>query len=490
MHWNGTIRPIILLLVVNLVGGALAGADAELAAPTQTYAIAAAAGSKTVPREKEALEAGVRAVVYGLPLVIMDITLKKATNVLRPKGMAAPVNQFANLREYPTAEFKQVVRANVDTLYSSAFLDLAGEPIVLSVPDTHGRYYLLPMFDAWTNVFASPGARTTGTRAGKFVITGPGWSGPLPAGMQELKSPTNMVWILGRTQTNGAEDYPAVHAIQNGYQLIPLSGFGKPYTAPEGGVDPNIDMKTPPVEQLQRMSAAQYFDELARLLQSNPPPTADAGVLAELAKIGVIPGRKFDVTKLDPVVAKGLERSVTVALERLQEAAKQTGTPVNGWRIPAMILGNYGTNYRARALIALIAFGANLPADAVYPTTFVDAQGKSLNGAHRYRLHFDKGLTPPIKAFWSVTLYDPQSFFVANPLNRYALSSWMPFKRNADGSLDLYIQHDSPGKSFEVNWLPAAAGDFNITLRMYWPTDQSPSIINGSWKPPGVIRVP
>jgi hypothetical protein len=346
------------------------------------------------------------------------------------------------------------------------------------------------MFDAWTNVFASPGARTTGTRVGKFVITGPGWTGPLPAGMQELKSPTNIVWILGRTQTNGPEDYPAVHAIQKGYQLIPLSGFGKPYTAPEGGVDPNIDMKTPPVEQLQRMSAAQYFDELARLLQSNPPPTADAGVLAELAKIGVIPGRKFDVTKLDPVVVKGLERSVTVALERLQEAAKQTGTPVNGWRIPAMILGNYGTNYRARALIALIAFGANLPADAVYPTTFVDAEGKPLNGAHRYRLHFDKGHTPPIKAFWSVTLYDPQSFFVANPLNRYALSSWMPLKRNADGSLDLYIQHDSPGKSFEVNWLPAAAGDFNITLRMYWPTDQSPSIIDGSWKPPGVIRVP
>jgi DNA sulfur modification protein DndE len=299
------------------------------------------------PREQEALEAGVRAVVYGLPLVIMNITMKNATNALRPKGMAAPGNQFANLREYPTAEFKQVVRANVDTLYSSAFLDLTREPIVLSVPDTHGRYYLLPMFDAWTNVFASPGARTTGTEAGRFVITGPEWTGPLPAGMHELKSPTNMVWILGRTQTNGPEDYPAVHAIQNGYQLIPLSGFGKPYTAPEGGVDPNIDMKTPPVEQLQRMSAVQYFDELARLLKSNPPPRGDAGVLTELAKIGVVPGGKFDTSKLDPAVARGLERSVTVALERLQEAAKQTGTPVHGWRIPAMILGDYGTNYRA-----------------------------------------------------------------------------------------------------------------------------------------------
>jgi hypothetical protein len=413
----------------------------------------------------------------------MDITMRKATNVIRPRAAAAPVNQFASFREFPTAAFKEVVRANVDTLYSSAFLDLTKEPIVLSVPDTHGRYYLLPMFDAWTNVFASPGARTTGTAAGQFVITGPEWSGPLPRGMQELKSPTDMVWILGRTQTNGPADYPAVHDIQNGYQLIPLSGFGKPYTAPEGRADPNIDMKIPPVEQLQRMSAEQYFDELARLLKTNPAPQADAGVLAGLAKIGVVPGEKFEIGKLDPVLAKGLESSVTIALERLQEGAKHTGAPVNGWRVPVMILGNYGTNYLARAIIAFIAFGANLPADAAYPTTFVDADGKPLNGANRYRLHFENGLTPPVKAFWSVTLYDPQSFFVANPLNRFALSSWMPLRRNADGSLDLYIQDDSPGQDLEANWLPAATGDFNITLRTYWPKDRSPSIIDGSWKP-------
>jgi hypothetical protein len=441
-------------------------------------------------REQEGLEAGVRAVVYGLPLLMMDITMKRATNVARPKGAAAPINQFANLREFPTAEFKQVVRANVDTLYSSAFLDLTFEPIVLSVPRTQGRYYLLPMFDAWTNVFASPGERTTGTGAGSFVITGPGWNHPLPAGMRELKSPTNIVWILGRTQTNGPEDYAAVHALQNGYQLIPLSRAGKPYTAPEGRLNPDVDMTIPPVERLQRMTAVEYFAQLAGLLKSNPPPEADAEVLAKLARIGVIPGEKFDITRLDPQFAKGLERSLTVALQRLQEAAKQTGAPVNGWRVPAMILGNYGTNYRARAIIALIAFGANLPADAVYPTTFVDAEGKTLNGANRYRLHFDKALTPPVKAFWSVTMYDPQSFFVANPLNRHALSSWMPLKHSADGSLDLYIQHESPGQDLEVNWLPAAAGEFNITLRMYWPEERQPSILDGSWQPPPVVRVP
>ena len=164
-------------------------------------------------KEKAALEAGVEAVVYGLPLVIMDITKAKTTNVEKPEALAAPVNQFVNLRSFPDASFKDVVRPNVDTLYSSAFLDLAAEPIVLSVPDTHGRYYLMPMLDAWTNVFASPGKRTTGTKAGNFAITGPDWKGTLPAGVKELKSPTNMAWIIGRTQTNGPADYPAVHAI-------------------------------------------------------------------------------------------------------------------------------------------------------------------------------------------------------------------------------------------------------------------------------------
>jgi hypothetical protein len=446
-------------------------------------------GGTAMTEEQEALETGVQAVVYGLPLVIMDLTMRTATNVDHPRGAAAPVNQFANLREFPTAAFKQVVRANVDTLYSSAFLDLSKEPLVLSVPDTQGRYYLLPMFDAWTDVFASPGTRTTGNGAGTFAIVGPDWAGTLPPGLQALRSPTNIVWILGRTQTNGPEDYPAVHAVQDGYKLVPLSRFGTTYALPRGVVDASVDMKTPPVEQLKAMSAATYFNALARLLKATPPPASDGPVLARFARIGVVPGRPFAPSNLDPKIAGSLERSVALALERLQTAAKQTGKSVNGWRVPGMILGNYGNNYAARAIIALIAFGANLPADAVYPTTFVDADEMPLNGANRYILHFDKDLTPPVNAFWSVTLYDPDSFFVANPLNRYAISSWMPLRRGKDGSVDIYIEHQSPGKDKESNWLPAAAGDFNVTLRMYWPTDKQPSILDGSWKPPTVTRV-
>jgi hypothetical protein len=436
------------------------------------------------------MEPGVQAVIYGLPLVMMDLTMKRSTNIKRPIGIAAPVNQFAHAPIFPPATFKNVVRANVDTLYSSAFLDLSSEPLVLSVPDTGGRYYLLPMLDAWTNVFATLGARTTGTKAGSFAITGPNWAGNLPAGVQEIKSPTNMVWILGRTQTNGPADYPAVHAIQAGFKLVPLPQFGKPDVAPEGMVDANADMKTPPVEEFQRMTGVEFLTALARLLTSNPPPDTDAPMLEKLAMIGVIPGQAFDPSKLDPTVAKGLEGIVSRAIATLQERSKAMGTAVNGWRIPKMDIAAFGIDYNARAFIALIALGANLPADSLYPTTFVDGAGKPLNGANRYVLHFDAGLTPPVNAFWSVTMYDPQSFFVDNSINRYAISSWLPLQRNGDGSLDIYIQHASPGADKETNWLPAPDGGFNITMRMYWPKDHSPSIIDGSWRPPAVYKVP
>jgi hypothetical protein len=436
------------------------------------------------------MEAAVQGVIYGLPLVMMDLTMKRATNVKSHRGMAAPINQFGHAPIFPPASFKDVVRANVDTLYSSAFLDLSAEPMVLSVPDTNGRYYLMPMLDAWTNVFATPGARTTGTKAGNFIITGPGWSGAAPAGMQAIKAPTNLVWILGRTQTNGPEDYAAVHRIQAGLKLVPLSQFGKSHEAPDGIVDADADMKTPPITQLQHMSGVEFFTVLAKLLKANPAPAADAPMLENLARIGVVPGHDFDPGKLDPAAAKGLDAAVQHAIATLQSNAKEMGSAVNGWRIPKMNLGAFGTDYNARAFIALIAFGANLPDDALYPTTFVDAAGKPLDGINRYVLHFDAGLTPPVNAFWSVTMYDPQSFFVENTINRYAISSWMPLKRNDDGSLDLYVQHDSPGADKEANWLPAPSGGFNMTLRMYWPKKGKPSIIDGSWKPPAVIKAP
>ncbi len=434
--------------------------------------------------EEEAAKLGVEAVVYGFPLVIVDVTKRVQTNVEEPNHNGhAPINQFSNFLKYPTAAYKDVVRMNVDTLYSFAWLDLSKEPMILSVPDTNYRYYLMPVLNAWTNVFASPGKRTTGTKAGHFAIVGPNWKGELPEGVKELKSPTNTAMIAGRTQANGPADYEAVNAIQREYKLTPLSAFGKPYTPPKGIVDPNIDTKTPPVEQVGKMDAATFFSTLATLLKSNPPPAADAPALAQLAKIGIVPGQDFDMSKLDAATAKGLEKSVQVALAKLQEAAKKMGKPINGWSVPPMNLANFGTDYGVRAVVALVGLGANLPQDAIYPSAFVDGDGKPLNGTNCYVIHFDKGQMPPVNAFWSITMYNAQSFFVDNPINRYNLAGWMPLKYNDDGSLDLYFQKESPGTEKESNWLPAPEGAFSLTLRMYWPKE---SALDGSWHPPAV----
>jgi hypothetical protein len=307
--------------------------------------------------------------------------------------------------------------------------------------------------------------------------------------MQAIKAPTNRVWILGRTQTNGPTDYAAVHAIQAGYKLTPLSQHGKPFAPPEGVVDAAADMKTPPVEELQRMSGVVFLNTLARLLALSPPPPADAPMVDTLANLGVVPGQAFDASRLDATTAKSLDGIVRQAIASLQEQAKRMGTAVNGWHIPNMNIGAFGTDYDTRAFIALIALAANLPADALYPTTFVDGEGKPLDAANRYVLHFDSGLTPPVNAFWSVTMYDPHSFFAENSIHRYAISSWMPLRRNGDGSLDIYLQHESLGAEKEANWLPTPESGFNVTLRMYWPKDAAPSILDGSWKPPPMITV-
>lgn len=487
---RSSLRLAAPLLVATLVAACGQQPAPTAAAPDKAAAEAKAKADAAAAREKEGLEAGIEAVAYGFPLVIMDATRKKLTNVPQATEHAAPANQFAHMTKFPDAAFKDVVRANVDTLYSTAWLDLAKEPVVLSVPDTKDRFYLMPMVDAWTNIFASPGKRTTGTKAGNYAITGPGWTGKLPAGVKELKATTNMVWIIGRTQTNGPKDYAAVQAIQKQYKLTPLSAWGKPFKPEPGTVDPAIDMKLAPIDAVAKMGTAAYFDAMAALMKLNPPPAEDAPVVDKLAKIGIVAGQKFDASKLDPDFAKGLAKALPAALEKLTAAAKSSGAPVEGWRIPSMKLAAFGTDYGTRAVIALVGLGANLAADAVYPSAYTDAEGKPLNGADKYVLHFPKGQEPPVNAFWSVTMYDPNSFFVDNPMNRYAVSSWMPFKREADGSLKLHIQKDSPGKDKESNWLPAPAGEFNVTLRMYWPKDKAPSIIDGTWKPPGIKKAP
>ena len=450
-----------------------------------------AAASAEQAREQAAFELGVDAYIYGYPLVTMDMTRRVMTNTARPLANHAPVGQFYNSRSYPDAAFRDVTAPNADTLYSTAWLDLAKEPWILSLPDAAGRYFLMPMLSGWTDVFEVPGTRTTGTKAQKFAITGPRWQGKLPAGVTPVRSPTDMVWILGRTYCTGTPaDFEAVHALQDQYSLVPLSAWGRRYTPPRGTFDPSIDMTTPVREQVNALDAGAFFARLAQLMAENPPAEADAPMLARLAQLGIVPGVEFDLSKLEPAVQRGLARVPKAAFEKIMGHFAKTGTRVNGWVFTTQT-GLYGTDHLQRALIAAIGLGANRPQDAVYPTSEVDADGEPYSGAHRYVIRFEKGALPPAEGFWSLTLYDAEYFFADNPLNRYNLSSRSPLVPNADGTIDLYVQNASPGAGKEANWLPAPAGKFVLMLRLYWPAEPpKPSILDGSWQPPAVKRVP
>ncbi|PSO20893.1 DUF1254 domain-containing protein [Bradyrhizobium sp. MOS003] len=429
------------------------------------------------------------AYIYGYPLVTMEYTRRIITNVASPVGNRAPMGQFIKSRQYPDASFRDVTAPNADTLYTTAFIDVEKEPWVLSIPDMKDRYFLFPMLDGWTDVFQTPGKRTTGTGAQTYAITGPGWKGALPSGVKEYKSPTSLVWILGRIYCTGTpEDYAAVHAAQDACKLVPLSSYGKPYTPPAGEVDRSIDMRTAVRDQVNGLDAVAYFTLLARLMKANPPAAADAPALARFARIGLVAGQEFDPSRLRN--ADFAKRVPQIAFDRilLQFKVNKEVKDINGWGYTTKT-GIYGTDYFMRAFVTAIGLGANRPQDAVYPSSQRDGEGKAYDGAAKYVLHFANGQLPPARGFWSLTMYDSNYFFVANPINRYSISARQNLKSNPDGSVDIYIQKDSPGPDKESNWLPAPSGKFQLMMRLYWPNDKSPSIVNGTWKPPAVKKL-
>jgi hypothetical protein len=447
--------------------------------------------------EAEAHAIGVDAYVYFYSLITMDVTRKQFTNIEPGKELGkGPMNMFNNVPEYPPANFKGVVRPNFDTLYSISYLDMTKEPVVVSVPDTNGRYYLLPMLDMWSDVFASPGWRTTGTQAGNYLVTPPGWRPDLrdrfidefklPKDTQRIEAPTPIVWVIGRTKTDGPPDYDAVHKIQAGFKVSLLSEWGKAPKPPEVKIDPSVDMKTPPKIQVDTMSAAKYFAYAAELLKTNPPHLTDEPIIARMKRIGIEAGKSFDLEKAPPAVRAGLQSAPSAGQQLMQWKIPTLARVVNHWSMNTDTMGVYGNYYLKRAIVAQVGLGANLPDDAIYPLNLGDENGQPLDGANKYVLHFEKGVTPPVSAFWSITLYDPEGFQVANTLNRFAVSSWMPFKYNPDGSLDLYFQNESPGKDKEANWLPAPKGAFNLTMRLYAPKSEA---LTGKWNPPAITRV-
>ena len=440
----------------------------------------------------EAEQIALDAYVYGYSLITTEVTRVQMSNVDKIEGMHAPTGQFANIKRYPPADFRGVSAPNADTLYSVAWLDLS-EPQVFSHPDMGKRFYLFEMTDLWMTDFNSPGTRTAGGDAANYLITGPGWTGDVPTGMKQIKSATRYIVILGRTYADGTDqDYAAVNALQAQYKIVPLSAYGKPYAYQMSPVNPNpgISMTDKPQSVILDMDTSTYFNMMARLMGGAAPPAPEDGqMLARMAKIGLVPGQPFDMAKLDPATQAALKDLGKTALQRIEANKDSLGAMENGW-VVTKGLGVYGTNYMKRAVVAAFGWPANLPQDAVYPYTEVDSSGRKLSGANRYTLTFAKGETPPVDAFWSITMYeiDQGWWFVPNPLNKFTVSPRNNLKPNADGSVTLYFQNETPGADKEANWLPAPKGDFIAMLRMYWPKENDPSILNGSWTPPAVAK--
>ncbi len=443
----------------------------------------------------EARQIAEDAYVYGYSLITTEVTRVQMSNVSKIELFNSPPGQFVNVPRYPPADYRGVSAPNADTLYSVTWLDLK-EPQVFSHPDMGDRFYLFEVVDLWMSASEhSPSKRTAGGSAANYLFTGPGWKGEVPAGMKHFPMATSHMVILGRTYANGTEaDYKAVNALQAQYKITPLSAWGSAYTPVTPAVDPNpgFSMTDKPQTVILAMGTQGYFDKLAKLMGStSPAPAADAPMLARMAKLGIAPGKPFELAKLDPAVQAELKDLPQSALKKIESEKASLGKMVNGWVI-SKGLGTYGaSDYMKRAVVAAFGWPANQEKDAVYPYTEVDSAGQKLTGANKYTLTFAKDALPPVRGFWSITMYmiDQGWWFVPNELNKFTVSLRDNPKFNADGSLTLYFQNESPGKDKEANWLPAPKGDFIPMMRMYWPNETSPSIINESWAPPAVVKV-
>jgi hypothetical protein len=303
--------------------------------------------------------------------------------------------------------------------------------------------------------------------------------------VERIDAPTPYVWIIGRTKTDGPADYDAVHQIQRGYRITPLSRWGEPAAPVAGKIEAALDMKTLPKIQVDTMPASRFFAYAAEILKVQPPHLTDQPIIALMRRIGIERGKSFDLDKAEAAAKQGLQDAPEEGQKLMAWKVKTLAPVVNGWSMNTTTMGVYGDYYLKRAIVTHLGLGANLPEDAIYPVNLADESGKPLDGASKYRIPFDKGATPPASAFWSVTLYDQQGYQVANALDRFAVSSWMPLHFSPDGSLDLYFQNETPGAGKESNWLPAPKGPFNLTMRLYAPMSEA---LTGLWPPPPAVK--
>ncbi|MEV5837293.1 DUF1254 domain-containing protein [Nocardia sp. NPDC052112] len=418
------------------------------------------------------------AYVFGYPLVLMDVTRAAAETI-------APVNTFQHAGALPTPQRRDVVRLNLDTLYSAAWLDVSAEPIVLQVPAVDpGRFWLMQLLDAWTNTVHNPSSIRPQVNSGgppfTYLVTGPSWSGTVPDDMTQLSVPTPTVWLAGRMQVNGPDDIPAVTALQEQLKLLPLSAWAADRQTPSVPT-PTGTTEVPPPKQVLDMTAATFFERMCAVLAVNPPRPEDEPAMKRFATIGIRPGGKAE-----GISDSDLAAAADAAKKAIPAYAAANMVNENGWRFNPKV-GTYGTDYQLRANVAWVGLGANVAQDAIYPTMFGNAD---LGGASaKFRLRFPPGQLPPVDAFWSLTAYDADSYLVPNAANIYAIGHQVPVVANPDGSVDLAVQHEDPGARVPVgNWLPIPeSGQFSLTMRLYAPKDIA---IDGRWRPPVLTVVP
>ncbi|MFZ4584060.1 MAG: DUF1254 domain-containing protein [Acidimicrobiia bacterium] len=421
----------------------------------------------TTAPSPEALAAA--AYVWGVPLVISTRTMQTLAGI-------TGVNRLYNQQQLSGPMTRLIVAPNVDTLYSVAVLDLRNGPLALTVPNPiTNRYWTYEVLDPYTEAFAYIGTRATRGEAGTWVFTPPGWSGSLPTGAHQIAAPTPQLFLLGRFLVDGPTDLASAVAAM---QPITLQPLGTPATIPPIGSPPGTPQSVPSL-------GGAFYDELGDALAVNPPTAAaDRAALTRFASLGIGAGQ-HPYASGDASQRAVLERGSAAGQARVGATVETRNTAKDGW-VTRLDLGRYGANFGLRAAVAEAVWGANVPEEAVYPASRIDNTGNTYDGAHTYVMHFDPGREPPANAFWSVTMYGPDRFLVANPLNRYALGDRSSsLTHNADGSLDLYVAHDPPA-GHESNWLPAPAGPFTLLARIYLP---KPTVLDGSYRLPPVRRV-
>ena len=415
------------------------------------------------------------AYIYAFPLVLTDATKTMSTNTDGSVTGRAPVNQINHAKKLADASFRTVVSPNVDTLYSQAWLDISAEPVIYVLPEAD-RFCNVQLLDAWTNTAAVL------DKAGAYAIALPSWEGELPEGVTRVDVPTATVWTIARIVLSGNEDLPNVYAIQEHVRLLPLSAYleGGDYIAPAGTYAKENDFV--PVNKVLSMSPAEFFNTANALMQINPPAEDDAKLLEKLAAINVGQGMTFDASILGADAAERWTQMLKGLRATLSAESANYAQNLGQWIYFGRPIGDFGTAYTYRAMVALVGLGANTVDVAIYPKTDTDVTGAALTGEKTYTIHFET-LPPTLEGgFWSVTAYNEENFLIDNPIDRYCINDRSAYRLNEDGTLDLVLSKEAPEDT--SNWLPVSDGEFHLFMRIYLPDMTALE----TWEAP-VIRV-